>query len=604
MLQRLQQAQEEANNKTKEGSLSLDVPADKPKRKKSPRKKVKKKKKKGSTTKAKPKKKKKKKKKVPGSSKTRRQNPPNMQAARALFKAVSAGDLETVKKIVEEGINKTDVGGVLLDDPASPSSLSKKITSLHLAATGRFWDILDLLIYRAEGNVNALDSDDNSVLLWAVRSGADVPFLQKLIKKGADIFLSNKEVQTPIFYAKNDQVGYLIDVFKERFPELLQWLSMSDEDKIKHAVASLYSLSFQSSRRCLGDTVPPQLWQKLVSLIRFDPGRGITTHPPEVVSPALIAFHNFAIDETYGTLIGSEPGAFAFLFGLTCKHSIKYIQQLAANAIFSLSRHDANKEIIATKWFKVLIKLFNSSSNPEVQSIVYKIVSETSIGNDSAKEMIISEIGESKLVSLLSSPNVQISLEATRILTNITKNNQQVQESVATAGGFTKLLNIAKQGEATEEQILAVFLAITNMLPLLENTNSLDKKTLEKMETEAQEFFQVGITAIEKYFQNEAILVTALTALKTVSERVKELGGIMKKTNGVAQLLKLLTHQNTKIRLSALETLHTLLVSQDGLQGTFDTEESIETIEFASASSENEQFTDLANTVAGLLNQT
>ena len=111
----------------------------------------------------------------------------------ALFNAAQAGDLEKVKRLVQQG---------------SP---------INLKVAGSFgWTPLIAAIYENETNVahyligtgadvNIPDVDGKTPLMWAVVGGDEaLPLVRELIAHGADLDAKDKDGTTVLSYARSD----------------------------------------------------------------------------------------------------------------------------------------------------------------------------------------------------------------------------------------------------------------------------------------------------------------------------------------------------------------------------------------------------------------
>ncbi|ELR16453.1 Armadillo/betacatenin-like repeat domain containing protein, partial [Acanthamoeba castellanii str. Neff] len=174
-----------------------------------------------------------------------------------------------------------------------------------------------------------------------------------------------------------------------------------------------------------------------------------------------------SIEDKYAAIVGAQPGSFAFLFGLACKHPSEHVQKYAIHTIFSLSRNDKNKETIATKWFLVLAKLF-ASPNQSIQTLATAIMAEISIGYDEAKAKATKEIGVLKIVPLLKSGSSEQRYEACRLLTNITNKQAEVQKAAVKEGLLALLLGIATNRiDNNRRTQTAALSAVANILALV-----------------------------------------------------------------------------------------------------------------------------------------
>jgi len=137
----------------------------------------------------------------------------------ALRKAVTQGDLETVKSLIADGADvnakygkrgtalylaiksgHTDVARLLIDKGADVNAkVGRWFTPLHLAARFGQTDIAELLIAKG-GNIDAQGSVMWTPLHLAVRFGnTDVAKL--LIAKGADMYAETNQAMTPMLFA-------------------------------------------------------------------------------------------------------------------------------------------------------------------------------------------------------------------------------------------------------------------------------------------------------------------------------------------------------------------------------------------------------------------
>jgi hypothetical protein len=48
-------------------------------------------------------------------------------------------------------------------------------------------------------------------------------------------------------------------------------------------------------------------------------------------------------EDKYAAIVGAQPGSFAFLFGLACKHPSEHVQKYAIHTLFSLSRNGTHR---------------------------------------------------------------------------------------------------------------------------------------------------------------------------------------------------------------------------------------------------------------------
>jgi ankyrin repeat protein len=112
------------------------------------------------------------------------------------------GHTGIVERLLEEGgdVNKSDINGR---------------TPLIFAASGPFPETVELLL-QADSDPNATDSEEGwSALMFAAAEGhRDV--VQKLLEYGADVSLKDKDGDTAIDFASNNNQTDVVELLKSR----------------------------------------------------------------------------------------------------------------------------------------------------------------------------------------------------------------------------------------------------------------------------------------------------------------------------------------------------------------------------------------------------
>jgi len=286
-----------------------------------------------------------------------------------------------------------------------------------------------------------------------------------------------------------------------------------------------------------------------------DPANITSVQPKEILSPLLVALSNLTIEDKNAATVGAQQGSFAFLFGLACKHPSENIQKYAINVLFSLSRNDKNKEILAAKWFLVLVKLF-SSSNQSMRTLVAAILAEMSIGCEEAKNKTVKEIGLSKLALLLKSSSQDQRHEGSRIITSITNSRAETQKAAVKEGLLALLVGIVTDGKSNDVNTrVAALSAMANIITIL----------ADKEANMASGFMQENVPqAIIKVLQEwkgeketEELQLQNLRALVGITKQ-KLLSADFIEKEGVEALLPLLSIGNKDIQKQALRAINNL----------------------------------------------
>eukprot|EP01087_Luapelamoeba_hula_P012961 TRINITY_DN366_c2_g1_i1.p1 TRINITY_DN366_c2_g1~~TRINITY_DN366_c2_g1_i1.p1 ORF type:complete len:628 (-),score=161.77 TRINITY_DN366_c2_g1_i1:18-1901(-) len=386
-----------------------------------------------------------------------------------LFLEVGRGNERAVAAILKAGVSPEILNAnhpyvKSIEDASGTTKKHLHITPMHLACEKRQWKILEMLAVDAQGDVNARDSEENSVLILAVKNGAPVSTVERLIgPANADTFICNNIAQNALFFAEDSAVvKYLCQVIKNLLPTVFKMLSGNDDIAKRYAIAAIYSLSQKKPRNAF--EMDEGLWGHLNDLIRFDPSGKTPSADTDILLPALAAIYNFAIERDYAVRIGKQSGTFAFLFALMCKHSSETIQLYSGRAIFALSRFVENKEVIATKWFKVLVKLLTNNANKIAQAQACAIVAETSVGFDKGKEQVMRELGGAKIAGLLKT-TTHMTPNLCRIVANITNKNKFAQVEIIREGGLAFLVAAVREGAT--ECALAAITAAANVVEIL-----------------------------------------------------------------------------------------------------------------------------------------
>jgi len=216
----------------------------------------------------------------------------------------------------------------------------------------------------------------------------------------------------------------LCGVLQGLYPTLNNLLKGDDEIGRRYALATAYSISFKSQRNTLVG-LPDEFWEHLVHHIRFDPQGPAAFSPVEILLPVLTALHNFAIEEKYALAIAKQGGggaSFAFLFGLMCRHPSATVQSYAADTLFVLTRFAPNKDVIAAKWLKVLVKLL-TNPNPLLQKKACRIMAEVSTEHAMGRDQLKKELRAGRIVGLLKS-HAHLTGELCRMLANLTQSGR------------------------------------------------------------------------------------------------------------------------------------------------------------------------------------
>ncbi|KAL6045102.1 hypothetical protein QOT17_022957 [Balamuthia mandrillaris] len=470
--------------------------------------------------------------------------------ASPLFKAAKSGEKFKVLQILQQGTCKAQL------DSLYPCHDLGHLSALHVSLKERHWKVVELLLFGGL-NPNKKDSNGNTALHWAVKEGAPLDLIKRLLDKDANPFLCNLRKSSPYTElptdessltseAHNDTLKLLFSVLKEKEVVLTTGLASGSSTEgattsltKKEALTFLYSLSAEPQRALLRRAevrLTKEVWQKVVHLLRYD-GTGKSgedgskqgappSEPKDILVMAAVVLHNFAREEEYATEIGECTGTFAFLFSLICAHADASVKKYAMHTLLALCTYsEKNKSTVACKWLRVLRQLLIQPKMEALKPKACSVLAELTRGFEEGKQRVRQEVDLALILSLLRSEDAAIRHDGCRTLTNLSNGCSLTQARIVLVDKSMELLvGFLRQNEEQECIVLAALQTIGNILELVMEPEVKEHEANTTLQTEEQavgeeQQRQQGRTTLLRFVVESELTLSLLDVLTRSKQR-------------------------------------------------------------------------------------